>query len=155
MFYLIKNISDTDIIIGKGILKPGKVMKSFSVDNFNVLIEKRLVEIKYINGEDIKKENIDEVENNFCEDFIASNIKDKLIECMFDLYINHSIKDENFSFIKWFYSDVGLTNKVSSNTLNLLNNSKTGEDFITVLLNNVYPELFDLYLTQEKNKKNQ
>ena len=163
MLYVVTNISDVEIPIGKGFLKPGKEMETFNLEPFKKLIETGVVkarECEYI----IPKEIIEDIKISTEEkqlvkpesenqvDFIKENLKHDLVESCFNLYLHRDLSEKDLRLLKWFYKNIALTNKVKPMTLSLLDSVENYDDFIEVLLNNVYPELFELYLTHERKK---
>ncbi len=118
---IIKNVSDNDINIDENILLPGKTMKIENID-ISVLLNRGYLEIV----EESKK-----VLN-----------KESLIESLFNLHLFDCSSDD-IDILKSFYIDSVMGTLVSSNTINLLSESKNKEDFLEVLLNNFYPDLIN------------
>ena len=156
MLYIVTNVSNDNIIIGKGILKPQKEMETYNLEPYKKLIETGKVTVRedYSASDRIYQNIVNTNKPNESEkiDFIKENLKQNLMEALFNFYLKNEISEKDLPLLKWFYKEVALTNKVKKETLNLLNFVDNADEFLEVLLNNVYPDLLDLYLTQERKK---
>jgi hypothetical protein len=164
LLYIVKNISDNNIVIGKGVLKPGKEMRTFNLEPFKKMIDSGFITIEEAK-EDIYQAYLNNNQNTrqvqpepnkvtVNNDFVRDNIKQNLVESFFNLYLNKDVSDKELKMLKWFYKNIGFTNKISRETLTLLDEIETGEELIEVLINNIYPELLDLYLDNEREEQN-
>ena len=130
--FIIKNVSFKTIIIGKKQLSPNE---EIPIQNLNIVQ-------KYIDSKDIK------VLNNDIYNFKYS--KDEIINSLFNFYLKEQMNNKDFEIVIYFFKQMGFSQKISLDKLNLLNDIKDREELIEILLNNIYGTLIDYYL----NKKN-
>lgn len=155
MLYEIKNKKHNDITIGIKTLKYNDVTIVQDLAPLQKLIDLNYIEI--VNFIDTDKQNAS-CQNNIqtlstpIKDFIDNEKKIKLTEGFFDFYLHKEISKENLDLLKWFYKKIGFTSGISQITLDLIDDINSQEELIEILLNNIYPELFDQYILQEKNK---
>lgn len=193
MLYIIKNISNDNIVVGKISFRPGSEVKVQDLEPFKKMIEKGYLNVKDVqdNNDEIYKSYI---KANMTEQQVAIKsieepvnivapmqepiqepiqesvqqkavsilevkdkvlnqaIKENLMEAFFKFYIDKNVSDKDLKLIKWFYQNIGITSKVSTETLDLLENADHYEDLTAVLLNNVYPELLELYLVEKQHE---
>jgi hypothetical protein len=158
MYYLIKNISDSNIVIGKEVLKPDEETKVFNIDNLGKIIKKKYVKIKEIKEnneknipkkiENNKKENISNKKNIDKGDFITEPLEKELIESFFNFYLNDKEVEGDLELLKWFYKKIGFTKDIDKETLSLLDEANTYEELTVILLNHIYPKLLKIYKTK-------
>ena len=130
---IIKNVSFKTITIGKKQLSPNE---EIPIQNLNIVQ-------KYINSRDIRVLN----DNNTC-DFKYS--KDEIMNSLFNFYLKEQMNNKDFEIVIYFFKQMGFSQKISLDKLNLLNDIKDREELIEILLNNIYGTFIDYYL----NKKN-
>lgn len=156
MLYIIENISNEDITINNGILKPTKETTINNIELFIDLIKDKKLKIKshVIDNNLYIEHDKTIVVPEIPVDFISHNIKQQLMEGFFKLYMNEELNDTELNMLKWFYKDIGLTKDISKSTFDLLENASNKEELIEVLLNNIYSELLDKHFNkhQRKNK---
>lgn len=134
--FIIKNISNDNIVFGKKTLYPGEEIPVQNLTFFQTLINLKKIEvIKEINFENNKTK----INNNY----INPNIKKNLIDSLFKLYLHQELSNDDLNVLKQFYKKMGFTRNIKPEILSLLDNVKNSEEFIEILLNNVYPELID------------
>ena len=131
--FIIKNVSFKKIIIGKKQLFPNE---EIPIQNLNIVQN-------YINSGDIK------VLNNDTCDFKYS--KDEILNSLFSFYLNKSLNNKDFEILIYFFKQMGFSNKISLDKLNLLNNINDREELIEILLNNIYGTLIDFYINKKNN----
>lgn len=151
MPYKIKNVSRTknNIVIGSRTLKYNDSMNVNEIESLQKLIELNMIEVIYpIN---IKPSNgtVDVFKKS--QKFIDNGIKIHLIESFFNYYLSKDISKSDLQLLKWFYKNIGFTSNISKETLDLLDEVQNQEELTEVLLNNIYPELFEQYTINEKN----
>ena len=83
--------------------------------------------------------------------FIDNSMRQSIIEGFFNFYITNEVSEKDLKMLKWFYKNIGFTRGIKQSTLELLEDAEHYEDLAAVLLNNVYPELLDLYLMENNN----
>lgn len=154
MFYVIKNISSEDIPIGHGILKSGKSMITFNLQSINEWINNGCVTVQKFNESNNDNHNVNNIDlthtNQVESSFIKNYLYENLIESFFKFYFNQDMQSDDLQIIKWFYKNIGFTSKIKHETLKLIDDVQSKEELIEVLLNNVYPELLELYLSNQK-----
>ena len=67
--------------------------------------------------------------------------KEKVIQSLFHFYLDRNISSTDLDNIKQFYNYIGITKNIPLNIQNNIEKSSSYEEFITILLNNVYPIL--------------
>lgn len=149
MLYEIKNKKHNDITIGTKTLKYNDTMIVKDLEPLKKLIDLNYIEVIYPVDKNII--NITET-RKLSQPFIEDEKKSKLIESFFNFYLNKDISSEDLNLLKWFYKNIGFTNVISQETLILLDGVQNQEELIEILLNNIYPELFDQYTLEEKDK---
>lgn len=184
MLYIIKNVSNDNIVVGKISFQPGSEVKTQELEPFKKMIEKGYLKVKDVQDNNdeiyknyIKANTIEPVETvvtaqsievpiesepvipqrtisilEVKDQVLNQAIKENLMEAFFKFFIDRNVTDKDLKLIKWFYQNVGITSKVSAETLDLLENAEHYEDLTAVLLNNVYPELLELYLVEKQSE---
>ena len=132
--FIIKNVSFKKITIGKKQLFPNE---EIPIQNLNIIQN-------YINNGDIKVLN-----NNILSDF--KYLKDEIMNSLFNFYLNKNLNDKDFEILIYFFKQMGFSNKISLDKLNLLNNINDREELIEILLNNIYGTLIDFYINKKDN----
>ena len=103
-------------------------------NNFSSILDKKLETITQ-SLQNISHDNIQVKESLPIE-------KDKIIQSLFHLFIDHNISSEDLSNIKNFYKQTHILDNIDNNIKKQIQDASSYEDLITVLLNNVYPSLF-------------
>ena len=160
MLYIIKNVSENNIVIGKGVLKPNKEMRTYNLKPFQKMIDSGYVELEIVQENVYQKQlnnnqDTSQIEQNgnktdIKNNFIKENLKQNLIESFFNLYLTKDVSDKDLKLLKWFYKNINYTQGIKSHTLNLLDEVENGEELIEILINHIYPELLDLYFINEE-----
>ena len=173
MLYIIKNISNEKIAVGKLVLQPNMEVKSKDIEPFKTMIEQGYLKIinrdnlketntkESISEETVKKEVVKEKDNikettiketnikedNFKE--IDKSIKIDMVNCLFNFYTEKNLTQEELNKIKKLYkqelTDKNLLNSYNNEIIDLIDCAETYEDLVAVLLNNVYFELLEIY----------
>ena len=68
--------------------------------------------------------------------------KDQVILSLFHFYIDRNINTSDLINIKAFYQRLGIFNNISDKIQIKIDNCQNYEEFITILLNEIYPKLF-------------
>lgn len=145
MEYIIKNISGHDIKWGNSILKSNYELKTNNLKIFDKLIKEGKVEV--VNLYNIKREEIIETKNIApTSNIINEKIKLQLTESIFKLHLQEEMNYEEIDILKWFFKKFYKIN--NAKCINALDNVTNKEEFIEVLLNVVYPHIFDVWLNQ-------
>lgn len=178
MLYIIKNISSDNIVVGRTVLQPGSETKTHDLEPFKKMVEKGYLKVKDVrdNNEEIYNNyvkttvSISSIEQptqeviipeinatklpvmEIKDKFVNDSIRQNIMEGFFNFYISREVSEKDLKFLKWFYKNIGFTNKVKPITLDLLEDVDNYEDLAAVLLNNVYPELLEIYLNSENNE---
>ena len=151
MNYKIKNVSPNknNIVIGTKTLKYNDTTTVGDLESIQALIDLNYIEV--INPS--TKTNFSEVIEVPIQpsEFIDNNLKSHLLESFFNYYLVKNVSKEDLDRLKWFYKNIGFTNSISQLTLQLLDSIESAEELTEVLLNNIYPELFDKYEIKRKN----
>ena len=117
-----------DIINQNNIVKTNELNNDYSYNNLNN-------EVDNTNN----KNNNNEL--NFIK-IATSNIdKKELLQSLFHFYIDRELTEEDLNNVKQFYNEIGLINNISGKDKELFNNANNYEELITVLLNNIYPQI--------------
>lgn len=160
MLYEIKNKRQNDITIGTKTLKYNDVTIVDDLEPLQKLIDLNYIEV--VNSihtnisnntiQPIVNHNIVKSPNSIVENFINDKIKMQLSEIFFNFYLHNDISNDDLTLLKWFYKKIGFTHNISQKTLDLIDDVTHQEELIEILLNNIYPELFDQYTLEEKDK---
>lgn len=143
----LKNISNEKINVNGKTLNPGDSVKVNDITPFKKSICIKHLEV--IDDEMILNANeYNDIKEQDKEKFIDSNMKNELIESFFNYHLNKTTK-KDIEILKWFYKKIGFTKDINLEVLNLLDDVNNEEEFTEVLLNNIYPELLDLYLVDK------
>ena len=122
-----------DIINQNDIVKTNELNNDYSFDNNNY------------NNLNNEVDNTNNKNNNNELNFIkiaTSNIdKKELLQSLFHFYIDRELTEEDLNNVKQFYNEIGLINNISGKDKELFNNANNYEELITVLLNNIYPQI--------------
>lgn len=151
MNYRIKNISPNknNIVIGSKTLKYDDSTTVNDLEPIQTLIDLDYIEVINTNTKTHSSEVIEVPAIQ--PEFIDNNLKPYLLESFFNYYLVKEVSKEDLDRLKWFYKNVGFTNSISQSTLELLDSVENAEELTEVLLNNIYPELFDKYEIKRKN----
>ena len=68
--------------------------------------------------------------------------KDLIIQSLFKLFIDRNINNDDLKNIKLFYQSTHILDNVNSDIKKQIQNANSYDELITILLNNVYPQLF-------------
>ena len=138
---VIEKIIEKPKVIEKIIEKPvEKIIEKIVEKPVERIIEKPVI---------IEKEKIVEKQANFNLQDSFNNIvnlydKDKVIEALFHMFIDRNVDDNDLRLIKTFYKHIGITKLITDEKLQLIEDAENYEELIAVLLNTVYPCLFQI-----------
>ena len=79
--------------------------------------------------------------NSNIENAIVIN-KDLIIQSLFKLFIDRNINNDDLKNIKLFYQSTHILDNINSDIKKQIQNANSYDELITILLNNVYPQLF-------------
>lgn len=137
---LIRNISNSNIVINNKILDPGKSMTvtQEQLEDLQGLINdnKLKVEVPTIKRSEIKVTVLDEDKSKEFEE-----LKERLIPAFFALHLNQGLTLQQLEDLKWFFKNVGPTSTLDFTIKSLLDDVESDEELLEVLLNHLYPEL--------------
>jgi hypothetical protein len=85
--------------------------------------------------------------------FIKDKLKQNIMEGFFSYYLTKDVSDNDLEMLKWFYKNIGFTSQISQEVLDLIDGASNSEELTEVLLNHVYPELLEQYLSKQHNEK--
>lgn len=141
----IRNVSDHNFIINEKVVLPGKAITvpQEQAEDLQDLIDKGMLRLEIPNVTRIEMPKFD-----FNKQREFEEIKERLVPALFTLHFNQDLSDEELSDLKWFYKNIGPTSQLDNNLKSLLDDVNHTEDFIEVLLNNLYPELIKRYLNK-------
>lgn len=97
-----------------------------------------------LHNTNLYEENIPQKENNdlMNNKEIEHNLnKDEILQSLFHFYLDRNISKYDLENIKQFYNYIGITKNIPIDIQNKITQSTNYEEFITILLNNVYPLL--------------
>ena len=137
---LIRNISNSNIVINNKILDPGKSMTvtQEQLEDLQGLINdnKLKVEVSTVKRSEIKVTILDKDKSKEFEE-----LKERLIPAFFALHLNQGLTLQQLEDLKWFFKNVGPTSTLDFTIKSLLNDVESDEELLEVLLNHLYPEL--------------
>ena len=113
----------------------------------NVLSKEEVVNLISTNvQETIQNIFAEQLKSNITNQFATLNKekeKNEILQALFHFYLDKNISEQDLQYIKKFYSDIGPTRNMSDELKQELNNTTNYEELITVLLNSIYPTLFN------------
>ena len=137
---LIRNISNSNIVINNKILDPGKSMTvtQEQLEDLQGLINdnKLKVEVSTVKRSEIKVTILDKDKSKEFEE-----LKERLIPAFFALHLNQGLTLQQLEDLKWFFKNVGPTSTLDFTIKSLLDDVESDEELLEVLLNHLYPEL--------------
>lgn len=137
---LIRNISNSNIVINNKILDPGKSMTvtQEQLEDLQGLINdnKLKVEVSTVKRSEIKVTILDKDKSKEFE-----KLKERLIPAFFALHLNQGLTLQQLEDLKWFFKNVGPTSTLDFTIKSLLDDVESDEELLEVLLNHLYPEL--------------
>lgn len=145
---LIRNISNSNIVINNKILDPGKSMTvtQEQLEDLQGLINdnKLKVEVPTVKRSEIKSTILDEDKSKEFEE-----LKERLIPAFFALHLNQGLTQQQLEDLKWFFKNVGPTSTLDFTIKSLLDDVESDEELLEVLLNHLYPELIKNYFNNQ------
>lgn len=180
MQYTIKNVSTNNVVIGKISLKPNIEMKVENLEPLKKVIDMgyiavvdvinnnqkiyqnfvkkntSLSEETVVKAQEVITENItkQKVATETIQDvFVKNKLKKNLIEGFFNYYLTKEISNNDLETLKWFYKNIGFTRNIKQEVLELIDGVSNSEELTEVLLNHIYPELLEQYLSQRQSEK--
>lgn len=180
MQYTIKNVSTNNVVIGKISLKPNIEMKVENLEPLKKVIDMgyiavvdvinnnqkiyqnfvkkntSLSEETVVKAQEVITENINKqkVATETIQDvFVKNKLKKNLIEGFFNYYLTKEISNNDLETLKWFYKNIGFTRNIKQEVLELIDGVSNSEELTEVLLNHIYPELLEQYLSQRQSEK--
>jgi len=156
LVYIIKNVSKDNIVVGKISMRPDSEIQVNDIEPYVKMIKTGYLSVKDISNNSQNNKNLKFIkkQNDITNKFIDNTMKKNVMESFFNFYLSKDVSEKDLEILKWFYTNIGFTKDIKKSTLELLENAEHYEDLAVVLLNNIYPELLELYSidTVEENK---